>query len=1023
MDNTKTIILDNFDQIEQKFLNYPSSFIFMNIRSLRKNFIPLLAAIDKILHKIKIIILVETNITDTENNFYTINGYNSVFQNREGRGGGIAVYINKSIEFTTIPLNTKHCESLRIDVLIDDNIVTLLSLYRPPNQNVNLFTEEIEQCINTISKKQTIVAVGDMNIDILKQNKLTTKYVDTFMSNGLHCVVREVTRNDITNNTKTCIDHMFVRTNKKTKCTHSAVITTTISDHFTIFGSIENAKKQNKIDNQNNQGTQNNQKNKSNLQGSEINTFKVSKEIKQARWNQLIKQNTNTNDLFNALYEKFTEIYENSKQRKDTKIKKRSNNPWLTEQLVNYCNVRDSLYKRWKNNQNNENHEYEYRKFNNKLNKILIHAKNEYHRTEFIKNRNNIRETWIHINEIVGKKSMNLDETLVKNFKNENITNVAQNFATSFNENVNKLIHKCNIKTFYGTEVRIANTIYISHVDEDEIYSILTRLNIKKGAGADKIRAKDLKNNADVLTPIITTLINLSMTEATVPKLLKTSIIRPIYKSGTKSDYNNYRPISILPIIEKVLEEVISTRLNGFLSKYKVISKCQYGFQKGRSINELLGNFTNHINQGLNESISSLVLFIDFSKAFDTLSHTKLIETLERSGVRGKCLNWFKNYLECRSFRVKIGNCISDEQCSPYGVPQGSKLGPILYIIYANEMINVLKNSRAFAYADDTAIVVTHKNITTATEIMRSELDNITRWCHDNGLVINANKTKLMHIMPPRMNYPDINITFHDHNCLHSNIRSDADNCQTKIEIVNNYKYLGVIVDQHFKWKDHIENLHKKLQKTAYMLYHLSNCAPLHVLKQAYFALTESYLRHGISAWGNAPYCGTLQQIQTKLIKILMKKQLPSNTQPNNTNTTPINNNVLNNVIHANNSTQTYNYIRHINSYTTNSHANQNIKTFMLNEKILNINSLYKQTLTSIFHGDTRFLQEIDHIHNTRRRDEGRFKVPAYRNNYGKRTLNVQLPTIFNMLPPDVVHIRSIFKRKNIIKTYLLNKQ
>ena len=132
---------------------------------------------------------------------------------------------------------------------------------------------------------------------------------------------------------------------------------------------------------------------------------------------------------------------------------------------------------------------------------------------------------------------------------------------------------------------------------------------------------------------------------------------------------------------------------------------------------------------------------------------------------------------------------------------------------------------------------------------MQNQLDIVTKWCHDNGLIINATKTKIMHIKPPHFNYTPIKIKFHNIDCLH-NQNNISDTCTSYIEAVSSYKYLGVFVDSHFKWNTHVENLQKKLRKSAYSLFHLSNCATYNVLRQAYFSLSESYIRHGITAWG-----------------------------------------------------------------------------------------------------------------------------------------------------------------------------
>ena len=313
-------------------------------------------------------------------------------------------------------------------------------------------------------------------------------------------------------------------------------------------------------------------------------------------------------------------------------------------------------------------------------------------------------------------------------------------------------LHVCHCKTLVS-EVKdvIWNSFYLEYTSETEIFNILRKLQVNKGAGIDGIRPKDLKENAEILCPVVANLINKIFTSNQIPDFMKKSIIRPIFKSGRKSDYNNYRPISILPVLEKVFEEVLVTRLTSYLAKNKIINQNQYGFQKGKSINKLLGNFADVLNTNMSKNVHSLVLFIDFSKAFDTIPHKKLLEALENIGIRGMCLDLFKNYLSCRSFVVKIGEELSDCKSIQYGVPQGSKLGPILYLIFANNLLKNIDCTNVFAYADDTALIVSNYNVKIAASNMQKNVDIIGRWCHDNGLMINISKTKLMHIRPKHL--------------------------------------------------------------------------------------------------------------------------------------------------------------------------------------------------------------------------------------------------------------------------------
>lgn len=333
--NNNTNILANFNQIDKQYLSYSKSLVYLNIRSLRLNFSSFLVAIHNIINKIEIIILVETNINDHENCLFEICGFNSVFLNRGGRGGGIVVYIKENIKFKEISVNTISCELLKLKIKTKNEEYFLLATYRPPNQKPNEFITEIETIISRINKKQQIILIGDMNIDILKENSVTTKYLDLLLSNGMQCMVTEITREDINKNTQTCIDHIFIK-NKQNSLAYTAVIKTTITDHFALFYATNN--------NQVNQHKEKVRETKYTL-----NNYTVCKQIKETNWNELSNNVQDTNELYYNIYNKFSEIYNRS--LKETKAsKKRSPNPWISEEIIKQCDYRDKLYRKWQNN-------------------------------------------------------------------------------------------------------------------------------------------------------------------------------------------------------------------------------------------------------------------------------------------------------------------------------------------------------------------------------------------------------------------------------------------------------------------------------------------------------------------------------------------------------------------------------------------------------------------------------------------------------------------------------------------------
>lgn len=451
------------------------------------------------------------------------------------------------------------------------------------------------------------------------------------LSNGMQCIIKESTREDINKNTSTCIDHIFIRTKNINTNTHASIITSNISDHYALTLSLSEQEIEER----------------KRAQSKQICSYKVNTQIRTTNWHAL-ENIANVNDMFNVIHEHFNKIYETSTIIK--KSKKRTTNPWMNEYLIKCCEKMDKLYKKWYLCRKNKNNELEYKKYRNIINKKLNYAKNCYYKNKFFENKSNIRVTWQIINEIIGKKTYNIDENIIKNFKNTNLTDICNLFATNFKENVYQILHKCDVVTINNSPNILENTLFLSNTNEEEIFHILQKLNENKSAGYDGIRPKDLRKNAWFMTPIITKLINLIMETATVPDTLKISLIRPIYKNGSKSDVNNYRPIAILSVIEKIMEEIICQRLTKFTKKYNVINRNQYGFQKGKNINKLLGNFANFVNEELSKSNHCLTLFIDFSKAFDTLSHTKLLQMLYKNGIRGKCLDWFRSYLSLRKY-------------------------------------------------------------------------------------------------------------------------------------------------------------------------------------------------------------------------------------------------------------------------------------------------------------------------------------------------------------------------------------
>ena len=283
-----------------------------------------------------------------------------------------------------------------------------------------------------------------------------------------------------------------------------------------------------------------------------------------------------------------------------------------------------------------------------------------------------------------------------------------------------------------------ANSIFLTPVNEEEIVKIVDALKPKKSEGYDKLNTWLIKKIIHNIKTPLTKMINRSMDKGVVPAILKTAVIVPIYKAGEMNKKENYRPVSILSPISKILEKVMFNKLLNFIEPK--LSDNQYGFRRNRSTIDLLTLFTGKILTSIDQGQFTAAVFLDLSKAFDSISHEILIKKLSNYGIRGTALKWFENYLKDRKIIVKVNNEFSDMKTISWGVPQGSVVGPLCYIIYTNDIYQST-NCEIVSFADDTTIFVKNKNPTNTKNELVTALKSVVNWFRVNKLCLNLNKS------------------------------------------------------------------------------------------------------------------------------------------------------------------------------------------------------------------------------------------------------------------------------------------
>lgn len=604
-------------------------------------------------------------------------------------------------------------------------------------------------------------------------------------------------------------------------------------------------------------------------------------------------QNENWSGVLNCKiaqtsYNKFTEILDNYINTCSTKYRSFSNKsyklkPWITPGLIKSIKTRDKL-KLKLNKRFSQELKNVYKQYRNELNKIIRYTKNEYYKNKLQENRGNCKKMWEVINEITNKINGHKN---IGNIKKDNkllIDNKEK--AETFNEyfinigiEMAEKIDKTNgTQSSLLKEELIPSSIFLRPITENEIIENIGKLKNNCSPGPDRITTRLIKENHSFLAKPLMHIMNLSFETSIIPTQWKESIVTPVYKSGHKYELGNYRPISVICNFAKILEHCLKTRLTEFFERNNVITNRQYGFINNSNTELAVLDLFKKTTMALDNSERCLAIFLDLAKAFDTVSHNKLFDKLFTYGIRGPTLKILKNYLTHRVQSVKVGNYISEPREISLGVPQGTVLGPILFLIYINSISSITNfKGHLISYADDTAIVYRGNTWQQVYKDAENGLKNIKLWLNDNLLNLNVNKTKFITFTILNTDQPDEKkLNIHTPNCTDG----DMCNCPT-IEKISNIKYLGVFLDQHLRWDVHVSYIVTRLRHLAYKFYNLRDVLSMKSLLLVYNSLVESVLRYCITIWGGmfGNVLNSVQVIQNTIIKIIYKKSKLSDTQ------------------------------------------------------------------------------------------------------------------------------------------------
>ena len=584
---------------------------------------------------------------------------------------------------------------------------------------------------------------------------------------------------------------------------------------------------------------------------------------------------SDANESYEIFFEKFFDIYnncfpiQNIRNRKPVRFKR----PWISNGILKSINVKNKLYKRSLKNPTSKNLK-KYKHYKNKLLNIIRHSKKKYYEQLFFSLQGDMKKTWSHINNVLGNKRQSTmpSQMFLDNHKFTSKHNIVNQFNTYF-VNVGKKLQNSISNSTQSYESFISYnspaSFFIRPITNNEIIDISSFIKPGKASGPDEISPRVVKESIYCIVQPLCNIYNLSFTTGIVPNKLKIAKIVPLFKKKNPEYIENYRPVALISIFAKLLEKLMHNRLYDFLTIHNILIPVQFGFRKKYSTSLSVINFSDYILQELDKGNFCCGVFMDLSKAFDTIDHHILLKKLFIYGLRGIPLQWFQNYLHERKQYVVVDGVESTHLNVDVGVPQGSVLGPLLFLIYVNDIIKSSNLLQFSLFADDTVVLHSHKNISSLVNTMNEELKLLCEWFKCNKLFLNFDKTK--HIIFHSRNRKVINTT---------PIKME-NNVIERTESID-FFLIGILIHESLDWKYHIKNINSKLSRAIGVLSKLKCFLPRNILVYIYNTIMLPHLNYCNEIWGNtySSHINTLHILQKRALRLITNSKFDSPSLP-----------------------------------------------------------------------------------------------------------------------------------------------
>lgn len=841
------------------------SILHINSRSLLNKIDDLILLLGSFNFKFSIIAISETWLNSQTQPLARLDGYRfegNVRGNK--RGGGVGLFIINSLNYTlnNDDINNPCIESISVSLMnlnilsnlthSKANPIRIIIIYRPPNTEFSNFLYDFEQIL-TGSNRPTYI-IGDFNINLDYDNKDKLNFEQLFFSYNFSPLINLPTR--VSSHSASLLDNILTNI----VSTHtSGVVIHDLSDHYPIFS----ISKDSTFSVTGNIKTFSLQRN-----FSKLSIEKIKRDLRSISWQPVVTE-SDVDTSYEQFFRIFSFILDAHAPLKSINVSKYKKS-WVNKDVIKLSKIKSRLFKR-SVVQPSETSMIQYKNFRNFFTRYKRNKEKAFYNSLFADG--DIKHNWRAINEILNKTKPNISIPKL-NYNNATLndaTSICNALNHSFIDTINRL-HLGLSNSSAVDELVIGGegnkcSLFLDNIEPSEIISVINRFKPNKSCSSDGLNMFIIKLFLEEIVFPLTHFCNLSLQSGKFPNAFKMAKVLPIFKKGKRDDPGNYRPISLLSPLSKVLEHLIATRMKSFMAKYKLMSNNQYGFRPNHSTELAILELYHRIINKLDDKHLTIGIFIDLTKAFDIIDHNLLLLKLNFYGFRGKILSWLTSYLSNRNQFVSLDCKRSVVLPVKYGVPQGSILGPLLFTIYINDFPNVTTLFKCIMFADDTNIFHSSKAICDDMDLINADLKKIESWFSMNKLIINTDKSFYTIFGPSILtnNIPDLSLKLN--NIL--------------LRKSNSVKFLGVHIQCNLSWSTHILTIRKKIHNFLCVLNKMKHKFNLSTKIKLYYSFIFPHLIYCNIIWGNGPeyLLKLLVGCQKRFLRIIFNSKPTDHTE------------------------------------------------------------------------------------------------------------------------------------------------